>query len=113
MEALGNHENVVPVHCDLSSIKSLNSAIEIIKNHTDTLDILVNNAGLWEFGGFKETADGFERTFQVNLLAPYILVHGLLPLLKNADAPKVITTASALHQGTLNFDDLQYQNKFS
>ena len=113
MEALGNHENVVPVHCDLSSIKPLNSAIEIIKNHTDTLDILVNNAGLWEFGGFKETVDGFERTFQVNLLAPYILVHGLLPLLKNADAPKVITTASALHQGTLNFDDLQYQNKFS
>ena len=31
MKALVNCENVVPVHCDLSSIKSLNSAIEIIK----------------------------------------------------------------------------------
>lgn len=113
IEAYTNDEHVIPVLCDLSSISSIQSAIESIKSQTDTIDILVNNAGLWEFGGFKETVDGFERTFQVNLMAPYILIHGLLPLLKNADAPKVIITASALHQGTLNFDDLQFRKKFS
>ncbi len=113
IEAYAKEEHVIPVLCDLSSIVSIQAAIESIQNQTDTIDILVNNAGLWEFGGFKETVDGYERTFQVNLMAPYLLVHGLLPLLKNADSPKVITTASALHQGTLNFDDLQFRNKFS
>ncbi len=113
IEAFANDEHVIPVLCDLSSISSIQNAIESIKNQTDTIDVLVNNAGLWEFGGFIETVDGYERTFQVNLMAPFLLVHGLLPVLKNADAPKVITTASALHQGTLNFDDLQFRNKFS
>jgi len=108
-----NNENVSPISCDLSSIQSIHLAIQEIKNQTDTVDILVNNAGLWEFGGYKETVDGLERTFQVNLFAPFLLVHALLPMLKMASAPKVIITASALHQGNMNFENLQYSDNFN
>jgi NAD(P)-dependent dehydrogenase (short-subunit alcohol dehydrogenase family) len=113
IEAFANDEHVIPVLCDLSSISSIQNAIESIKNQTDTIDVLVNNAGLWEFGGFANTEDELERTFQVNLLVPFILAESFLPLLKKADTPKVINTASALHQGTINFDDLQFAQKFS
>jgi retinol dehydrogenase 12 len=49
----------------------------------------------------------------VNLLVPFILAESFLPMLKKADAPKVINTASALHQGKINFADLQFAQKFS
>jgi hypothetical protein len=108
-----NLSNVELIECDLSSLASVKNAIELVKSKTDVLDILVNNAGLWEFNGFAQTEDQLERTFQVNLLVPFILAESFLPMLKKADAPKVINTASALHQGKINFADLQFAQKFS
>jgi NAD(P)-dependent dehydrogenase (short-subunit alcohol dehydrogenase family) len=113
VDGFRNLSNVELIQCDLSSLSSVKNAIDLVKSKTDVLDILVNNAGLWEFGGFAQTEDELERTFQVNLLVPFILAESFLPLLKKADTPKIINTASALHQGTINFDDLQFAQKFS
>lgn len=108
-----NLPNVELVACDLSSLTSVHSAVDFVRSKTDVLDILVNNAGLWEFNGFVSTEDQLERTFQVNLLVPFLLVEAFLPLLKKADAPKIINTASALHQGKINFHDIQFTQNFS
>jgi NAD(P)-dependent dehydrogenase (short-subunit alcohol dehydrogenase family) len=105
--------NVELVQCDLSSLTSLKTAIDQVKSKTEVLDILVNNAGLWEFNGFAQTEDQLERTFQVNLLVPFILVESFMHLLEKSTQPLVINTASALHQGKINFEDLQFAQKFS
>ena len=37
------------------------------------IDVFVNNAGIGTAGGREESADGYELTFAVNYLAPFLL----------------------------------------
>lgn len=78
----------------------------------DHLDQLINNAGVWH-SEFTASMDGIEETFQVNVIAPYLFIKNLKPLLDKAETPKVINTASSLHTGTVNFNDIQYKAQFS
>ncbi len=109
----GHTAPLLTVACDLYSFDSMSKACETICNAVEGIDILVCNAGMWEFGNRKETQDGIETTFQVNVLAPAFFQEKLKPLLLKRPEPKVITTASALHSGNINFEDLEYKNKFS
>ena len=59
------------------------------------IDVLVNNAGA-SFGRRELTVDGYERTFQVDHLAPYLLTRLLERPLREARA-RVVTTASSAH----------------
>src|SRR6202021_1593778 len=56
------------------------------------IDVLANNAG-GIMGERAVTVDGFEKTFQVNHLAPYLLTSLLLPTL-TASSAKVLQTSS-------------------
>jgi NAD(P)-dependent dehydrogenase (short-subunit alcohol dehydrogenase family) len=58
----------------------------------ERIDVLANNAG-GIMGERQITEDGFEKTFQVNHLAPFLLTHLLLDKLRASNA-KVIQTAS-------------------
>lgn len=72
------------------------------------IDVLVNNAGLamWRR---TLTADGFETTFQVNHLAPFLLTNLLLP----AIGGRIVTVASNAHKrGRLDFDDLHRARRY-
>ncbi|GAA3962335.1 SDR family oxidoreductase [Actinomadura viridis] len=77
------------------------------------IDVLANNAG-GIFGDRTRTADGFEKTFQVNHLAPFLLTRLLMDTLI-ASAATVIQTASAGARtfGRLDIDDLEHDRKFS
>ena len=59
------------------------------------IDVLVNNAGA-SFGRRVLTADGYERTFQVDHLAPYLLTRLLEEPLRAAGG-RVVATASSAH----------------
>ncbi len=98
------------VSCDLSSFDSIRSACAEIKSRVQLLDGIVNNAGVWCFSQ-EETEDGIEKTLQVNLLAPYLIVQLLKSHLK--PGAKLIQTASALHQGSFNVDNPELKGKFS
>lgn len=104
--------NVDFIECDLSSLRSVKQAIEKVKSKYDHIDILLNNAGLWN-KRFHETEDGIEETFQVNLLAPYILIKELAYLLRRSSDPRVVNTSSGLHQGTIKFNDPEFRKSFS
>ncbi len=105
-------DKLTVIKADLNSIKSIKEAIGIIKSTHDQIDVLLNNAGVWSFE-FSESEDGIEEIFQVNVLAPILITRELVPLLKKASFPKVITTSSGLHQGKINFDDLEFRKSFS
>jgi NAD(P)-dependent dehydrogenase (short-subunit alcohol dehydrogenase family) len=77
------------------------------------IDVLVNNAG-GLFGDRERTVDGFEKTFQVNHLAPFLLTTLLMDRLI-ADDASVVQTSSAAHRmmGRLDIDDLNHDRKFS
>ena len=77
------------------------------------IDVLANNAG-GIMGHRQLTVDGFELTFQVNHLAPFLLTNLLLPVLAESDA-KVIQTASIAARmfGHLDLDDLGLERGYS
>ncbi len=70
------------------------------------IDVLANNA-VAMFTSRHVTPDGFERTFALNHLAPFLLTNLLLERLA-VSCGRVVTTASDAHKGgLLDLDDLQ------
>jgi dehydrogenase/reductase SDR family member 12 len=59
----------------------------------DRIDALVHNAGAM-FDERGLTGDGFERTYQLHVLAPFLLTTLLLPLLAATAPARVITVTS-------------------
>jgi dehydrogenase/reductase SDR family member 12 len=55
--------------------------------------VLVNNAGVMP-GQRTRTVDGVELTFATHVLAPWVLIEGLAPLLRNAAPSRVINVTS-------------------
>ena len=104
--------NVKTILCDLASIHSVKEASESVKSLTKSIDLLVLNAGLWNFE-FKETEDKIEETFQVNLLSQILIFNELEELVPKNDESKVIFTSSGLHQGEIQFEDLEFRQHFS
>ena len=66
---------------DLGSLAGVRALAADFVDRWDRLDVLVNNAGVF-LTERSETEDGFETTFAVNHLAPFLLTHLLLDLLE-------------------------------
>ena len=77
------------------------------------VDLLINNAGVMA-APRRVTKQGFESQLATNHLGHFALTGLLLGRLLSAPAPRVVTVSSALHRrGTMNFDDLQGERKYS
>ncbi len=100
------------IQCDLNSLSSIKNACLQVKSTYSSLDILINNAGVWCFQQ-NFSSDGIEETFQVNVLAPLLIINELLPLVLKVQGGKIINTASALHQGSIQFDDIEFKKSYS
>ena len=105
----GNGE-VIFMPADLSAMDEARSLAERFKARFDRLDVLVNNAGI--FMSERElTKDGYEKTFALNHLAPFLLTHLLMePLVKSAPARVVTTSSRAESFGKMHFGDLMLEN---
>jgi NAD(P)-dependent dehydrogenase (short-subunit alcohol dehydrogenase family) len=96
--------------CDLSSMKSIRQFAEEFKRKYKRLDVLVNNAGA-VFNKREVTPEGFERTFAVNYLGPFLLTRELLDMLKSSAPSRIINVSSGLAKdGKVDLDDLQSEN---
>ena len=82
--------------CDFFDLSSVAKTARFISEKYLSIDLLINNAGLvcMEKG---YNSDGIENTFSVNHLAHFILTLHLLPNLKRAKNPRIITTSSEAH----------------
>lgn len=110
--ATGN-QHVSLVLADLSKMAEVRHLAETIKTQTPYLDVLLHNAGTM-MKKWVLTEDGFETTFAVNHLAPFLLTHLLLDHVKAAAPARIITVASTTHkQGRLSFDNLQGEQTFT
>ena len=93
----------------LAAVRAL--AADILDRHP-RVDILVNNAGL-TMEQRTLSADGFEMTFAVNHLAPFLLTNLLLPRLVAAAPARIVTTSSVtMLNARLDFDDLQSERGY-
>jgi NAD(P)-dependent dehydrogenase (short-subunit alcohol dehydrogenase family) len=91
-------EHVATALADFSRLSDVRRlADEILSGH-DRVDVLVNNAGLLS-PKYRLSADGFELTFAVNHLAPFLLTNLLLERLKASAPARIVTVASEAHRG--------------
>lgn len=97
---------------DLASQASIRALAEEFGRRHTRLDVLVHNAAVSQLQR-TTTPDGLESVFAVNHLAPFLLTHLLLPVLKESAPARIVTVASAAHAGSLDFDNLQAEKKFS
>lgn len=84
--------------CDLASLAEVRKLADEVKGRYPRLDVLVNNAGLFSFSGGR-TVDGFERTFAVDYLAPFLLTNLLLSVLESSAPSRIVNVASVAHTG--------------
>jgi retinol dehydrogenase-14 len=98
---------------DLSSQAEVRRLAGEVLEKLPRLDVLVNNVGgYWESRHL--TADGLERTFAVNYLAPFLLTNLLLARLKESAPARVVTVSSNVQAvGRIDFDDLQGEQDYS
>jgi NAD(P)-dependent dehydrogenase (short-subunit alcohol dehydrogenase family) len=113
VRAAGGGAEVQEIVGDLASLDAVRALADELGDRFDRLDVLLNNAGVY-MRQRELTADGFERTFAVNHLAPFLLTHLLLPLLEESAGPRVVNVASVAHQNArLDWDNLQGERQFT
>ena len=69
---------------DLADFKSLKAALAAIKAGETKIDVLFNNAGIG-LGGIFFSPQGREMHFEVNTVAPYVILQELKALLARGD----------------------------
>jgi len=94
---------------DLAQVRQLAAAL---RDKYDRIDVLANNAG-GIMGSHELTADGHEKTFQVNHLAPFLLTIELMDVLTASRATVINTSSAANGFGRLDLNDLNSARSYS
>jgi NAD(P)-dependent dehydrogenase (short-subunit alcohol dehydrogenase family) len=111
-DASGNRAVDVFV-ADLSSQEEVRRMAAEVLAAYPRLDVLINNVGgFWAHR--HATADGLERTFALNHLAPFLLTSLLLERLTASAPARIVTVSSGAQSlGTIDFDDLMGEPAYS
>jgi retinol dehydrogenase 14 len=98
---------------DMSSQTEVRELAEQVLQSLSPIHVLINNVGGY-FDTRHTTADGLERTFALNHLAPFLLTNLLLEKLKQSASARVVTVSSnAQATGRIDFSDLQGERSYS
>jgi NAD(P)-dependent dehydrogenase (short-subunit alcohol dehydrogenase family) len=95
---------------DLSQVRNL--AAELDRDF-ESIDVLANNAG-GIMGRREITVDGFEKSFQINHLAGFLLTNLLMPKLLASKAIVIQTASQAASRfGKFDISDLQNEKNYN
>lgn len=104
----GKHGKISSYTCNLGSFSQIKKLTEDIKADFSSIDVLINNAGVFE--QFKTMSeDGFEMTWAINVLAPFLLTS----LLKDIVSERIINVSSISASSRIDFDNLQQVPAYS
>lgn len=86
------------VNKDLADLNQVEELANEVHELVDHVDVLINNAGVFDPEP-NTSVQGYDMTWAVNVMAPFVLTRRLLPLLEksssdNNDVPRIITTSS-------------------
>jgi len=106
------NEKVSLLVADFSSFKSVRKMADEFMAKHNKLHVLVNNAG-GILGKRMTTLDGYEMTFQVNHLSPFLLTNLLLPVIRQSAPARIVNVSSMGHMmGHMDFNDLMAQKNY-
>ena len=112
LRAESGNQNIHFSTADFASLDQVAVMAAEFRDRFGALHLLFNNAGVLT-DHRQVSQDGFELTFGVNHLAPFLLTNLLQDLLiEHAPARIAINSSSALGGGQLDFSDLQLERSF-
>ncbi|MDR6957988.1 NAD(P)-dependent dehydrogenase (short-subunit alcohol dehydrogenase family) [Pseudomonas brassicacearum] len=98
---------------DLANLSSVNGLAQRLNQKLSRLDVLINNAAIMAPPERGTSADDLELQLATNYLGHFALTGLLMPLLRQSQDARVVSLSSiAAARGTLNFDDLQAEQKY-
>lgn len=111
----GGASSATYFNADLNDLDEVEKLAREITEHCEAntkgafLDVLINNAGIFDPPSPAKSAQGFDQTFAVNVLAPFVLTRRLLPFVAASTdpCPRIITTSSISQSWSLpSMDEL-------
>ncbi|KUM37039.1 SDR family NAD(P)-dependent oxidoreductase [Arthrobacter sp. EPSL27] len=97
---------------DFTELAQVRQLAAQLKAKYPRIDVLANNAG-GIMGRRELTVDGYEKTFQINHLAPFLLTLELMDVLTASNATVINTSSAANGFGKLDVDDLDGATNYS
>jgi NAD(P)-dependent dehydrogenase (short-subunit alcohol dehydrogenase family) len=95
------------MRADLSSMAEVRAFAKAFRAKHDRLDVLVNNAAIVPRKR-QVTGEGIELQLAVNHLAPFLLTHLLMDVLRESAPARVVNVSSGTHvRARIDRDDLQ------
>lgn len=106
LAAVAGGEPPAPLVADFASLAAVRAMAAELASR-EPIDVLLNNAGLFARTR-QRSVDGFELTFAVNHLAPFVLTHAIVQGPAGARLRRVVFVASEAHRrGQIRLDDPQ------
>jgi 3alpha(or 20beta)-hydroxysteroid dehydrogenase len=94
VDALGD-DAVIAIPLDVTSQEQWDATVNQVVNQFGSLTTLVNNAGVLHRASLAdETPEGFEGSWRVNCLGPFLGIRASLEALRQADGASVVNTCS-------------------
>jgi NAD(P)-dependent dehydrogenase (short-subunit alcohol dehydrogenase family) len=104
IQAQSHNPAVEFLQADFSSLRDVRRLAATLVQRAPRIDVLINNAG-GMFARRQVSQDGYEMTFAVNHLAPFLLTHLLLSSLQGGPPARIVTSSSEAHRrATLQLD---------
>ena len=94
LQEKSNNDSIKGFVADFSDLVAVRKMAAEINSELTQLDVLINNAGVYNSVRIHNT-EGLDIRYVVNYLAPYVLTHALLPLLKKGIESRIINLSSA------------------
>ena len=88
------NDNVIGFLADYSDLSDVKKMAAEVSEKMPKIDVLVNNAGIFN-SKINSTPSGIDIRLVVNYLAPYQFTNAILPLIKKAEAPRIVNLSSA------------------
>ena len=98
--------------CNLASFNSIATFVREFSASHDRLDLLFNNAAIWKTA-YTVTADGLETMFQVNCLAPFLLMQSLMESLQRSPDGRIINIAAPNKNLRIDWENTQNPGRFN
>lgn len=93
--------------CDLASFSDIRQFADAVKAKHAGVNVLINNAGVFE-NNKSLSKDGFEMTWAINVLAPFLLTC----LLLDTVTERIVNVSSISAGRSIDFDNLQQVMQF-
>jgi NAD(P)-dependent dehydrogenase (short-subunit alcohol dehydrogenase family) len=108
LHAINPKAEVIWTEGEIALLAETKRVCEAIKSKESRVDLLFLTAGYAPFGTRRETAEGLEIAQSLEYYSRMLFVLHLLPLLGEAEAPKVVSVLGGglLEWATIDLDDL-------